>query len=190
MKCIAPSRAVRCPNDREPGSLFCRTHERAPAAKRGGWISAERRRRLLAGGDASMDASNVATRLWVGGKPPFDVDMPQFDVLVLCARELQPERLAFHGHVIRCPIPDAVLANTEIAMVLRTATAVAKALLAGKRVLVTCSAGINRSCLVASFALRNLTRMPATEVILLMKSRRHADALFNQHFQALLRTLT
>ena len=28
--------------------------------------------------DQKLDASNVATRLWIGGRPPFDRDLPGF----------------------------------------------------------------------------------------------------------------
>jgi protein-tyrosine phosphatase len=164
----------------------------APAAQRGGWLSAERRRRQLAAArpqETTMDASNVATRLWVGSQPPFDRDLPQIDVLVLCARELQPDRVAFHGRLIRCPIPDDALDHAELARAVLAAKVVSDALLAGQRVLVTCSAGINRSALVASLALARITRMTADELIALMRLRRHPNALFNPHFRNVLQRL-
>lgn len=199
--CIAPRRGgVRCPAPRSPGSLFCRTHERAPAARRGGWLSAElRRRKMAASSTEALDASNITPpsaggkasgprrSLWVGGKPPFDRDLPDFDVVVLCARELQPASLAFHGYVIRCPIPDDVLSPAEVRQVMITARLVADSLIARRQVLVTCSAGMNRSVLVASLALAHITRLTADELIRVMRARRHPSALYNKHFQALLR---
>lgn len=184
--CIAPrgKRRTPCTNPAEPGSLFCRTHERAPAAQRGGWISAEKRRRKLA--SQPIDASNITPRLWIGGAPPADADLPAFDVLVLCAEEYQPQ-VSFRGRVIRCPIPDAQLADHQLAHVLMVARAVAAAVSAGGRVLVTCKAGLNRSALVTALALSLLTRRSADELVALIRSRRSRNALGNPHFQAILR---
>ncbi len=199
MTCIAPRRGLPCDRPRAPGSLFCRTHERAPAARRGGWLSAElRRRKRAASLTEALDASNITPpkpgsradgprrSLWVGGAPPFDRDLPDFDVLVLCARELQPEHLAFHGYVIRCPIPDDVLTSPEIRLVMGTARLVADSLIARRHILVTCSAGMNRSALVASLALAHVTRLSADALIRIMRTRRHPSALYNPHFQGLL----
>lgn len=133
-----------------------------------------------------MDASNIARRLWVGSAPPFDRDLPDFDVLVLCARELQPDRLAFHGPVVRCPIVDGVLDNHEVVRVLVSARVVANALESRRRVLVTCAAGRNRSALVASMALARLTRMGADDLVRLMRAKRHPEALSNAYFRELL----
>jgi len=203
--CIAPAEPrarTACPLPAEPGSVFCRGHEQAPAAQRGGWLSAEiRRRKLMAAGmdTHDMDISNITPpspgsrpegalrSLWVGSRPPFDRDLPSFDVLVLCARELQPETLAFHGHVIRCPIPDDMLTSEQVGAVIRTARLVADCLVKRKRVLVTCSAGINRSALVAALALAYVTRLTADDLIAVMRARRNPNALFNPHFQGLIR---
>jgi protein-tyrosine phosphatase len=133
-----------------------------------------------------MDISNVARRLWVGGRPPFERDLPEFDMLALCAREIQPERLAFHGQVVRCPIPDSVLSDREIGMVLQASSVVSTAMVTGKRVLVTCAQGINRSALVAGLALARVKRIQADDLINLMRLRRHPQALGNRYFQGLL----
>lgn len=179
--CIVP----RCSHPREVGAVFCAAHLRAPAGQRGGWLSAEKRRRQRAN-DPTMttplDASNIARRLWVGGKPPFDRDLPDFDVLVLCAQELQPERLAFHGTVIRCPLPDAALSPAELERAVAASRSLAERLIAHDRVLVTCAMGINRSALVTSLALGRCTRMSAQTIITLIRTRRHSECLSNQHF--------
>lgn len=189
--CIAPLPAGReqCGKPCEPGSMFCRRHEAAPAARRGGWLSAERRRRQLAQQDRRLDASNVATRLWIGGEPPFDRDLPDFDLLVLCAQELQPERPAFHGMVFRCPIPDANLDIQQLTTAVLAGKAVGDALIAGNRVLVTCAMGLNRSAFVASLALARTTRMSADEIIRLMRSKRSPLAMSNAYFRSCLRRL-
>jgi protein-tyrosine phosphatase len=136
-----------------------------------------------------LDASNVATRLWVGGRPPFERDLPGFDLLVLCARELQPDRIAFHGTVIRCPLRDDMLDHPELTRAVLSARAVGDALIAGKRALVTCSAGLNRSALVASLALTRVTRMTPDQIIAQIRQRRSPNALFNTYFQDVIRRL-
>jgi hypothetical protein len=184
VSCIAP----KCRARRELGAVFCRTHILSPAAQRGGWLSAERRRRLRANHPAvALDASNIVRRLWVGGKPPLDRPLPDFDVLVLCAQEIQPIGVGFHGQVLRCPLPDAALDNQELARAFVTARKVGEALVSGKRVLVTCAMGLNRSALVASLGLGLVTRMSADELVRLMRTRRHHDCLSNEHFRAILK---
>jgi protein-tyrosine phosphatase len=136
-----------------------------------------------------LDASNVATRLWVGGKPPFDRELPEFDLLVLCAQELQPREIAFHGRVLRCPLPDDVLDHQELRHTVLTAKDVGDALLASHRVLVTCAMGLNRSALVAALAMARATRMSAAEIIGRIRRRRSANALFNPHFQEIIKRL-
>lgn len=133
-----------------------------------------------------MDASNIARRLWVGSKPPFDRHLPDFDVLVLCAKEIQPERLGFRGTVIRCPIDDAVLDRPEVTSVLTTAQQVAKVLASGKRVLVTCADGLNRSTLVAALSLGLVTRLSADDLVTRMRAQRSPMTLSNPHFVQLL----
>ena len=188
--CIAPLPAGReqCGKPCEPGSMFCRWHEKAPAGRRGGWLSAERRRRKLAQ-DHKLDASNIATRLWVGGEPPFDRDLPDFDLLVLCAQEIQPERPAFHGMVFRCPIPDARLDIPQLTTAVLAGKAVGDALIAGSRVLVTCAMGLNRSAFIASLAIARTTRMTADEIIRLIRMRRSPLAMSNAYFRACLRRI-
>lgn len=124
--------------------------------------------------------------LWVGGKPPCDRDMPGFDMVVLCAREYQPE-MTFKGRVIRCPIPDGPLSGLELRYAFASSKVIAKALAARQRILVTCAAGINRSVLVACLALARVTRLGADDLIRIMRVRRHPKALYNTHFQDILR---
>jgi protein-tyrosine phosphatase len=163
--------------------VFCAVHLRAPAGQRGGWLSAEKRRRQRANDPTmTLDASNIARRLWVGGKPPLDRALPDFDVLVLCAQEIQPELVSFQGTVIRCPLPDAALTPAELARAVTASRTVAERLVAQDRVLVTCAMGINRSALVTSLALGLCTRMSATTIISLIRARRHPECLSNQHF--------
>ncbi len=170
---------------REIGALFCAVHMTAPPAQRGGWLSAEKRRRELAGSkETALDASNIVKRLWVGAVPPFDRDLPEFDTIVLCAQEIQPDRadIGFRKQIIRVPLPDNALTTDELRRALAGARHVAIALQEGKRVLVTCRAGWNRSAFVASLGLGIVSRLRPEEIIAMMRARRHENALHNQHF--------
>lgn len=151
-------------------------------------MSAERRRQRMAHG-SRIDASRVFNRLWVGGRPPFDRDLPDFDLLVLCAEELQPKELSFHGVVFRCPLPDATLDIQQLTTAVMAARAVGDALLQGSRVLVTCAMGLNRSAFVASMAIARATRMTAPDIIALLRSKRGPLALSNAYFRACLSRL-
>jgi len=66
---------------------------------------------------------------------------------------------------------------------------VAQAVVNGRRVLVTCRAGLNRAALIVGIALGQLTTMPAEDVIDLIRTRRSQGALTNPSFVALLRRI-
>lgn len=168
-RCVAPS----CAKPAQDGQL-CALHAKAPAGQRGGWLSAAKRK--------PYDATVVSPRLWIGAKPPFDKDLPGVDILVLCAAEVQPDQLAFHGAVLRCPIPDAELDAAQVRLVLQTAVAVAKAIVSGQRVLVTCRMGLNRSALIVALALHQLTTMSGEQIVEHIRRQRSLSALSNKHF--------
>lgn len=132
------------------------------------------------------DVNAVAPRLWIGSRPPVDVDLPHVDVLVLCAAEFQPTTLAFHGEVIRCPMDDADLTRAEINLALVTSKRVATALTAKRRVLSTCAMGINRSAFIAALALGRLTYASASDLITQIRDRRDPRCLSNDHMRELL----
>ena len=108
--------------------------------------------------------------------------MMNVDVVVLCAAEFQPDRMAFHGEIWRCPIPDDVLDADELRGVLKASTAVAAAIVDRRRVLVTCQMGLNRSAFVTAFALHQLTTMSGDEIIAHIRKHRGQKALFNPWF--------
>lgn len=169
MKCAAPS----CEWAAQSGP-FCEVHARAPATQRGGWLSQANRK--------PYDATPIAPRLWIGSKPPIDRDLKNVDVVVLCAAEFQPERMAFHGAIWRCPIPDDVLEPPELRAVLKTSVAVAKSIVDGRRVLVTCQQGRNRSALVIAFALHQLTTMSGMQIVEHIRKHRQMNSLSNTWF--------
>jgi protein-tyrosine phosphatase len=97
-------------------------------------------------------------RLAQGSAPAPGVRMP-FDVVVLAAAEYQPELPGYE--VLRVPLfdrfpPDPPPDSHTRALIQETAQRVARRVRSGRRVLVTCRAGINRSGLVAGLALCEL----------------------------------
>lgn len=165
---------------------FCPKHNAAPAAQRGGWLSAHRRKAAMTN-DVNIDANQIVNRLWVGSKPPFDRHLPAFSMLVLCAEELQPPHIAFRGKLVRCPIYDTnPLPQTHWHHAVRASREVADELRRGGRVLVTCQMGLNRSALVASLAILQTMRMHPAQIIQLVRARRRSNALCNPHFCELL----
>ncbi|MFF4703618.1 protein-tyrosine phosphatase family protein [Streptomyces sp. NPDC001288] len=84
------------------------------------------------------------------------------------------------------PIPDGPLDGTQLAGVMRLATAASEALDAGRSVLVRCWSGYNRSGLVVAQALVHRGRT-AEEAIRLVRDRRSPWALHNELFVAYLR---
>lgn len=134
-------------------------------------------------GGEGIDAHQIVTRLWVGSAPPFDRPLPAFTLLVLCAHEVQPAHMVFTGRVLRCPIYDtAPMPTSHLHQALRASREVAAELRRGGRALVTCAQGRNRSALVASLAIIQLTRMPPAEIIARVRDRRGPHALSNPAF--------
>ncbi|MFD5628125.1 MULTISPECIES: dual specificity protein phosphatase family protein [unclassified Streptomyces] len=84
------------------------------------------------------------------------------------------------------PVPDGPLDGTQLAGVIRLAQAADDALEDGRRVLVRCFHGYNRSGLVVGHALMRAGHT-ADEAIRLMRSRRSPWALHNELFVAYLR---
>lgn len=167
--CVAPE----CRSPASQGQL-CELHAKAPPGQRGGWLSAAKRK--------PYDATPIAPRLWIGSKPPVDRNLSNIDVVVLCAAEFQPERMTFHGAIWRCPIPDDALDPPQLHAVLKTSVAVAKSIVDGRRVLVTCQQGRNRSAFVIAFALHQLTTMSGEQIVEHIRKHRQMNSLSNPWF--------
>ncbi len=169
--------------------MFCRGCEAAPATRRGGWLSAWRRRHQLGASaagtaDAPLDASNLHVRLWLGAAPAFDRPLPRFDVIVLAAAEIQPATLAFAGPVVRVPLrDDGDLRVTDLRGAIEAGRAAARAVASGRRVLVSSSTGRERGALVAAIALGMLTRQTPPQLIALIRQKRHPSALSQPRLQ-------
>ncbi len=129
------------------------------------------------------NASEAIPRLWQGALvPPGRIS--GVDVLVLCAMEHQPHSAQLPGvrvMVVHAPLDDAKPTLEEIITARQAAVHVARELRRGRRVLVTCAQGRNRSGLVTALALRYLG-VTADEAIRLIRRARGANALSNPHF--------
>jgi protein-tyrosine phosphatase len=130
--------------------------------------------------------ARVAQNLFMGRKPPPDHKIGLvFDVVVLCAYEYQ-RRTGEYGraHVIHVPLDDMdgkPPTPHETVTAIEAGRAVASWLRKGKRVLVTCRQGRNRSGWVAGIALITLG-VPAREAIRAIRAARGQDALDNPYF--------
>lgn len=126
-----------------------------------------------------LDANRISSRLWQGSYPGLhSVREAGVDVLVLCAVERQA-----YSHrdvrVIRAPMDDCsvVLAETVNQAVSHAIAAHKK----GKRVLVTCNAGLNRSGLVVAVMLTRLYGISGYDAVKQVQ-RCRPGALFNPTF--------
>lgn len=135
-----------------------------------------------------LEYSHVIGNLFQGSAPPPGPDVGRkFDALVLMATEYQPSKRDFPGvEVYSAPIYDAKPSGHEVQAAYKAAQWVASRLKSGKRVLVTCMAGLNRSGMVSAMALV-LTGYPPKNAIAAVKGARGPHALSNGHFANIIR---
>ena len=144
----------------------------------------------------TYDTINIEGRasgsLLVGGAPqPKDRMQDWADTLVLCAQEYQPgsEDLEFDRvEVLRVPLDDVnePLVANDIAKLFAVSQKVATHLRDGKRVVVTCMAGLNRSCLIAGMAMR-MIGIRADTVVSNLRAARGDRGLCNETFEKIVR---
>lgn len=112
-----------------------------------------------------------------GSAPPPGARLP-FDTIVLAAMEYQPDMPGYE--VLRVPLDDGPRPDAETVGRIRSAAhAVANRVRAGRRVLVTCWQGRNRSGVIAGLAMRELG-VPG--VLSARRIRRIRNGLHNPHF--------
>ena len=150
------------------------------------------RGRITSIGFVGTPWDEVAPGLWVGGHDYVDgtagagvqraVVRDEFDVVVsLFSRDGHGPDASVEHHAHR--MPDAQLDEQDLADIDRLARVVAERLDEGKRVLVRCQAGLNRSSLVAALALVHRGVSPQ-EAIDAIRAGRSPNCLFNRSFTA------
>lgn len=136
----------------------------------------------------AIDAHRVAEKLWVGSFPRDPRACNTFDVIVLCAKEHQILPYAC-DKVMHVPLDDDKPTSNEVSLTLRAATAINKLRAQGKRVLVTCAQGVNRSSWVAATAMVKAGVSPWKAISDIREHRRPPIGmrpLCNAHFTEIL----
>ena len=144
------------------------------------------------------DYDRIFGSLFMGSRPPEGAILARlgFQVVVLCADSFQPPSSAFPEllEVIHAPFHDAPGFGFKPAERLIAEDAgrrVAAHVRKGRKVLVSCEMGINRSGLVTAIALHRGTGMGGLEARKVIRSRRQVrpEALWNPHFVDYLQTI-
>jgi len=109
------------------------------------------------------DVTRIYGRLYVGGAPIEPALYQDFDVIVLCAEELQFLAELYPDKRVRLvPFDDAPYVDgPTIHRVLAGSKRVAQDVARGRKTLVSCAMGRNRSALVTALSLHYLTGAPA-----------------------------
>jgi len=134
-----------------------------------------------------IDADMIIPGLYQGSRPPQGDVLRRagVDLLVLCAEEHQPRSSRFSVvDVAHAPLGDHLdpLTSQEMEIIRLAALTVARELLTpGKVVLVTCSAGINRSGIVSAAAVMLLLKCSPRDAVTIVKDGR-PGALRNRSF--------
>ncbi len=148
-----------------------------------------------------IDAHRLMARLWQGSVPLSGALLRDlgFDVVVLCAEELQtPDDFSVAGinpppdlvevGVYRCPLDDARLTEAEASRAHSASVALARMHREGKRILVTCAQGRNRSGLVAALTMRLLlgcTGSHAASIVRMVRPRALTNHWFRDYLDGL-----
>ena len=139
--------------------------------------------------EQALDAHRIAPGLYQGSKPPEGPVLHYlgFSAVALCAFEHQPRPERFERvELLYAPLDDDRRPPTreEWDTARAASRGVARRLLEGRRVLVTCSMGLNRSGLVVALTLLRLAppgRFGPEDAIRLVQTRR-PGALRNPYF--------
>lgn len=135
----------------------------------------------MKGGYSYLTSSKLLAQ---GSRPPVGVRLP-FEVIVLAAWEYQPEMPGYE--VMYVPLDDEFeepVTREDRLRIRAAARAVARRVRAGRRVLVTCHQGRNRSGVIAGLALVELG-VPRNQAVRRIRALR--NGLTNPHFYAMVR---
>jgi len=120
---------------------------------------------LIANQRVMIDADEIVPGLWQGSVPPQGAELQKagFDLVVLSAREWQPDVFDdgfFEGvEVVTAPLDDdeiVPIPREDLRGALKAAHLSAEAIADGKKVLITCAAGMNRSGLISAMTMHLL----------------------------------
>jgi hypothetical protein len=157
-----------------------------------------------------IDATRISPKLYVGSRPRTGRLLREigFDVLVLCAQPSEYKLTygvsgrEFYAHfpglqVIGCPLDDSEERPDyeSIKNAFLVAREVAHSIRRGRRVLLTCMEGRNRSAFVAALALHDLSGRSGPDCEEKVRAERGAQlgpskpVLFNTHFRMILATI-
>jgi protein-tyrosine phosphatase len=134
----------------------------------------------------------LTERLWVSGHLMHCKDVKgllkrkHIDVVVSTVWPRMEEQLGLWEYIWE-PVEDAKLTGNELRALERVASKVATHIKSGRRVLIHCHMGRNRSCFVAGMVMIKLKQMGAKEVIKHIRKKR-LRALSNKHFVQHLKT--
>jgi len=148
------------------------------------------------------DFDKIHGSLFQGSYPKLTKQLlQQFDVIVYCAMEKQPNAADLKlvprdKHVLGIPLDDdshQPITREQRAFLIRLARQLAPHVRAGRRVLVTCAMGLNRSGIVSALTLMAATGCSGrTAAMSVRKHRRPASdgtrALFNPIFARFVET--
>lgn len=132
-----------------------------------------------------IDASEIIPGLlYQGAMPPAGPMLSSLgvDVVLLCAAQYQPPPSSYPAvETLYCPMHDVEsLDEGELAWAEQASSVAAARIRQGKRVLVTCMRGLNRSALVTALTLIKLGYRPEDAVSLIRQQR--PGSLFNRAF--------
>lgn len=124
--------------------------------------------------------------LWMGGAPPVGNSVSDhFDCLILMANEYQPDESYFCDiDVHHAPIEDGPLFKEQIVKAFHAASFAKLHLDQGKKVLITCYAGLNRSglvCAITACTIKN-NSIDLKTAINKIRAARGYHALHNPYF--------
>lgn len=131
----------------------------------------------------------VIDGLYMGGGfiPKHEIDKHGFDMAIgLAADTYEAHEWESIGDRTWAPFDDGPVDDDTVLTAKLSASQVARAVSKGKRVLVTCMGGLNRSGLVVGLALRSLG-YDADAAIRLVREARGPFALSNEHFVEVIR---
>lgn len=152
---------------------------------------------------AYSDFDQIHSHLFQGSYPKLSKELlQQFDVIVYCSMERQPKPSDLRlvppdKHVLSIPLDDnpyQPISRELAAMLIKLARQLATKVRAGRKTLITCTMGMNRSGLVTALTLMMATGCSGKNAVAAVRQHRRPasdgqQALFNPVFTRFVETL-